>query len=44
MTRFWNLIVHDYARIDDASVYGILIKRVGDVARFAAAVKEYMAS
>jgi len=28
MARFGNLTVHDYARIDDASVYGILMKRV----------------
>ena len=30
MARFRNLIVHDYARIDDAKVYAILKKRLGD--------------
>jgi len=44
VARFRNLIVHDYARIDDASVYGILMKRVGDFVRFAEAVKKVLAS
>ena len=42
MTRFRNLIVHDYARIDDARVYGILKKRMGDFNTFAEAVRAYL--
>lgn len=42
MARFRNLIVHDYARIDDASVYGILKGRLSDFAAFAEAVRAYL--
>ena len=42
MARFRNLIVHDYARIDDARVYGILKKRLGDFDTFAEAVRAYL--
>ena len=42
MARFRNLIVHDYARIDDARVYGILKKRLGDFDAFAEAVWTYL--
>ncbi len=42
MARFRNLIVHDYARIDDARVYGILKKRLGDFDAFAEAVRVYL--
>lgn len=42
MARFRNLIVRDYARIDDASVYGILKKRRGDFDAFAEAVRAYL--
>ncbi len=42
MARFRNLIVHDYARIDDAQVYGILKKRLGDFDAFARAVQVYL--
>lgn len=42
MARFRNLIVHDYARIDDARVYGILEKRLGDFDAFAEAVRMYL--
>ncbi|MGA9348269.1 MAG: HepT-like ribonuclease domain-containing protein [Anaerolineae bacterium] len=30
MARFRNLVVHDYAKIDDAKVYAILKNRLGD--------------
>jgi uncharacterized protein YutE (UPF0331/DUF86 family) len=43
MARFRNLIVHDYAKIDDTRVYGILVKRLGDFDAFAAAVRAYLA-
>jgi len=42
MARFRNLIVHDYARIDDARVYGILQKRLTDLDAFAEAVRVYL--
>ena len=42
MARFGNLIVHDYARIDDARVYGILRKRLSDFDAFAEAVGGYL--
>lgn len=42
MARFRNLIVHDYARIDDARVYGILKKRLGDFDAFAKTIRAYL--
>lgn len=42
MARFRNLIVHDYARIDDAKVYGILKKRLEDFDAYARAVAAYL--
>lgn len=42
MARFRNLIVHDYARIDDARVYNILKKRLGDFDDFAEALGAYL--
>lgn len=42
MTRFRNLVVHDYARIDDAKVYAILRTRLGDFDAFAEAVRAYL--
>ena len=42
MARFRNLIVHDYARIDDAKVYSILKKRLGDFGTFAEVVRAYL--
>ena len=42
MTSFRNLIVHDYARIDDAVVYDILRNRLNDLCAFAQAVVDYL--
>ena len=42
MARFRNLVVHDYARIDDAKVYAILRTRLGDFDAFAEAVRAYL--
>ena len=42
MARFRNLIVHDYTRIDDARVYAILKKRLGDFDAYARAVAAYL--
>ncbi len=44
MARFRNLIVHEYARIDDVLVYGILQKRLDDLDAFARAVQAYLES
>jgi uncharacterized protein YutE (UPF0331/DUF86 family) len=42
MAKFRNLVVHDYARIDDAKVYAILKKRLGDFDAFARAIVGYL--
>lgn len=41
MARFRNLLVHDYVRIDDAAVFGILKRHLGDFDAFARAVLKY---
>jgi uncharacterized protein YutE (UPF0331/DUF86 family) len=41
MAKFRNLIVHDYARIDNAVVFGILKRRLGDFHAFARAIVRY---
>ena len=40
--RFRNLIVHDYAKIDDARVYQLLKTRLDDFDAFADAVGAYL--
>ncbi|MCX6030232.1 MAG: DUF86 domain-containing protein [Chloroflexi bacterium] len=40
--RFRNLIVHDYARIDDGKVYQLLKTRLDDFDAFADAVSTYL--
>lgn len=42
MVRFRNLIVHEYAEIDNARVYGILKQRLGDFDAFARAIADYL--
>ncbi len=42
MARFRNLIVHDYAQIDDARVYGMLKKRLDDFDAYARAIAVYL--
>lgn len=42
MARFRNLLVHEYAKIDNAIVYGILKKRLGDFDAFARVIVEYL--
>jgi len=44
MAGFRNIMVHDYARIDDAVVYGILKKRLGDFDEYARAIVTYLES
>ena len=34
MIRFRNFIVHDYEKVDNAIVYSILTKNLGDIRRF----------
>ena len=42
MARFRNLIVHHYVRIDDAKIYAILKKHLGDFDTFARVLAEYL--
>ena len=42
MASFRNLVVHDYARIDDAKVYAILKKRLGDFDEYAKVIAAYL--
>jgi uncharacterized protein YutE (UPF0331/DUF86 family) len=42
MARFRNLLVHEYAKIENETVYGILKKRLGDFDEFANAVVAYV--
>jgi uncharacterized protein YutE (UPF0331/DUF86 family) len=42
MARFRNLIVHDYARIDDQVVFAILKRRLGDFDAYAQAIVHYL--
>jgi uncharacterized protein YutE (UPF0331/DUF86 family) len=42
MARFRNLVVHDYARIDDAKVYTILQRNLTDLDAYARAIVEYL--
>jgi uncharacterized protein YutE (UPF0331/DUF86 family) len=42
MVGFRNLIVHDYARVDDRLVHAVLQEHVTDFARFASAVIAFL--
>jgi len=42
MAKFRNLIVHDYARIDNAIVFGILKRRLDDFDAYARAIAGYL--
>lgn len=42
MAGFRNLVVHDYARIDTALVYGILQRHLTDFERFAGAINDFI--
>lgn len=44
MVRFRNLLVHNYARIDDGQVYAVLTQRLGDLDVFARVVIEHLES
>jgi uncharacterized protein YutE (UPF0331/DUF86 family) len=42
IARFRNLIVHDYAKIDDVKVYEILKYRLGDFEAYTEAIRAYL--
>lgn len=42
MAGFRNIVVHDYARIDNAIVYGILKRHLDDFDRFARLVTNFL--
>ncbi len=42
MAGFRNIVVHDYAKIDDAAVYGALKKRLGGFEEFARSIVAYL--
>ncbi len=42
MARFRNLIIHNYAHIDNAAVFGILKRRLHDFDRFAQTILDYL--
>ncbi|MGC9523731.1 MAG: type VII toxin-antitoxin system HepT family RNase toxin [Anaerolineae bacterium] len=42
MAKFRNLIVHDYARVDDRIVHSILQERLGDFEDYARAVLDHL--
>ncbi len=42
MARFRNLLVHEYTRLDNTVVYGILKKRLGDIDEFAQKISTYL--
>lgn len=42
MARFRNLVVHNYARIDDVQVYAILKRNLGDFDAYALAIVDYL--
>lgn len=42
MARFRNLLVHEYAQIDNTIVYGILKRRLSDFDEFAQAIVAYL--
>ncbi len=44
MARFRNLIVHDYARIDNAVVFSVLKRRLEDFNVYAKAIADYLKS
>jgi len=41
IARFRNLLVHEYTRLDNNIVYGILKRRLGDFDEFARAIAAY---
>lgn len=42
MAGFRNILVHEYAALDDTAVYGVLKKRLGDFNEFAKAITRYL--
>ena len=42
MARFRNLLVHLYAKVDDAEVYRIIREDLGDFERYLASLAQYL--
>ena len=42
MARFRNLVVHNYAQIDDPQVYAILKRNLADFDAYARAIVRYL--
>ncbi len=42
LSRFRNILVHDYLTVDPAIVHRLLVTRLGDFRRFAAAVVRFL--
>lgn len=42
MARFRNILVHEYVRVDDAIVYSILKKRLGDFDAYAETILNHL--
>jgi len=42
MAKFRNILVHEYVRLDNSVVYGVLKKRLGDFEEFAKAIISYL--
>lgn len=42
MAKFRNILVHEYIRLDNSVVYGVLKKHLGDFERFAEAIVSYL--
>ena len=43
MAGFRNIVVHEYVRIDDSQVYGMLRSNLGDFEAFAAGIVDFLA-
>ena len=42
LARFRNILVHEYTRLDNIIVYGILKRRLGDFDEFAQSIASYL--
>jgi uncharacterized protein YutE (UPF0331/DUF86 family) len=42
VARFRNLLVHVYARVDDAEVHRVIREDLGDLERYLVAIGEYL--
>jgi len=42
MAKFRNVLVHEYVRLDNSVIYGVLKKHLGDFEEFARAILSYL--